>query len=143
MMIHIYTCNMESNKPIKIKVHEFAIFIRVYIGLYDYRQSLFWFVPFSWFKCKLSFVNFQIFTKTRFPTGDRSFDNTEGSSPFVSELMKELQGMKEQDDIYKVLTKVNNKVMRFEPGNVNSENIRQMPYFVSHLTKDLYLKQMV
>ncbi|XP_063435194.1 uncharacterized protein LOC134716245 [Mytilus trossulus] len=75
--------------------------------------------------------------------GDRSFCNTEGSSPFVNQLMKELQGMKKQDDIYTVLTKVNNKVMRFEPGNTNSKDIRQMPYFVSHLTKDLYLKQMV
>ncbi|XP_071176331.1 uncharacterized protein [Mytilus edulis] len=73
--------------------------------------------------------------------GDKSYGNTEGSSPFVSQLMKELQNMKKEDDIYTVLTKVNNKVMRFEPGNTNSKDIRQMPYFVSHLTKDLYLKQ--
>lgn len=55
--------------------------------------------------------------------------------------MKGLQNMKKEDDIYTVLTKVNNQVMRFEPGNTNSKDIRQMPYFVSHLTKDLYLKQ--
>ncbi|CAC5372237.1 CASP3 [Mytilus coruscus] len=74
--------------------------------------------------------------------GDRSYGSTEGSSPFLCRLMKELQEMKKDDDIYTVLTKVNNKVMRFEPGNIDSKDIRQMPYFVSHLTKDLYLKQM-
>ncbi|XP_052058991.1 uncharacterized protein LOC127699369 isoform X2 [Mytilus californianus] len=73
--------------------------------------------------------------------GDRSYGSTEGSSPFLCQLMKELQEMKKDDDIYTVLTKVNNKVMRFEPGSIDSKDIRQMPYFVSHLTKDLYLKQ--
>lgn len=73
--------------------------------------------------------------------GDRSFDSTEALSPFVHQLWTELQKMKKEDDIYTVLTKVNNKVMRFEPANIDSKFIRQMPYFVSHLTKDLFLKQ--
>ncbi|CAC5372238.1 unnamed protein product [Mytilus coruscus] len=73
--------------------------------------------------------------------GDRSFLNTESSSPFLRHLIEELHNIKEDDDIYRVLTKVNCKVMTFEPGHTASKDMRQMPYFVSHLTKDLYLKQ--
>ncbi|XP_071176364.1 caspase-3-like isoform X3 [Mytilus edulis] len=73
--------------------------------------------------------------------GDRSFHNTESSSPFLRHLIEELHNIQEDDDIYKVLTKVNSKVMTFEPGHTASKDMRQMPYFVSHLTKDLYLKQ--
>ncbi|XP_052059089.1 caspase-3-like [Mytilus californianus] len=73
--------------------------------------------------------------------GDRSFHNTESSSPFLRHLIEELHNIKVDDDIYRVLTKVNSKVMTFEPGHTESKDMRQMPYFVSHLTKDLYLKQ--
>ncbi|XP_063435145.1 caspase-7-like isoform X2 [Mytilus trossulus] len=73
--------------------------------------------------------------------GDTSFHNTESSSPFLRHLIEELHNITEKDDIYSVLTKVNGKVMTFEPGHTASKDMRQMPYFVSHLTKDLYLKQ--
>ncbi|XP_052059022.1 caspase-3-like [Mytilus californianus] len=75
--------------------------------------------------------------------GYGSFRNTEKGSPFVRHMSEELLKMKKDDDFYKILTRVNKRVgMGYKPNYPNSDNITQMPCFISHLTKDLYLKQM-
>lgn len=49
--------------------------------------------------------------------------------------------MKEGDDFYKVLTRVNKKVgLGYKPNFNGVANPTQMPCFVSHLTKELVLK---
>ncbi|XP_052059080.1 caspase-3-like [Mytilus californianus] len=75
-------------------------------------------------------------------TGYGSFRNTEQGSPFVRYLSEELLKMKKEDDFYKVLTRVNKDVgLGYKPNYAHSDIITQMPCFISHLTKDLYLKQ--
>ncbi|XP_071176401.1 caspase-3-like [Mytilus edulis] len=74
--------------------------------------------------------------------GYGSFRNTEQGSPFVRYLSEELLKMKKEDDFYKVLTRVNKDVgLGYKPNYAHSDIITQMPCFISHLTKDLYLKQ--
>ncbi|XP_063435114.1 caspase-3-like [Mytilus trossulus] len=74
--------------------------------------------------------------------GYGSFRNTEKGSPFVRKLSEELLKMKPTDDFYKILTRVNKSVgMGYKPNFPNAGDVTQMPCFISHLTKELYLKQ--
>lgn len=76
-------------------------------------------------------------------SGYGSFRNTEKGSPFIRQLSEELLKMTKKDDIYRILTRVNKRVgMGYKPNFPNSGNVTQMPCFISHLTKELYLKQM-
>lgn len=73
--------------------------------------------------------------------GYGSFRNTEKGSPFVRILSDELLSMKEGEDFYTVLTRVNRKVgTQYKPNYSAVKNPTQMPCFVSHLTKQLILK---
>ncbi|XP_076097346.1 caspase-3-like [Mytilus galloprovincialis] len=74
-------------------------------------------------------------------SGYGSFRNSQTGSPFVRHLSDEFLKMKQGEDFYKVLTRVNKKVgMGYKPKHQSSGIVTQMPCFISHLTKDLVFK---
>ncbi|VDI40416.1 Hypothetical predicted protein [Mytilus galloprovincialis] len=71
--------------------------------------------------------------------GYRSFRSTDQGTPFIKHLTEELRNMKEGEDFYKILTRVNRKVgIGYQP-NIPRIDVTQMPCFISHLTKKLVL----
>ncbi|XP_052094026.1 caspase-3-like [Mytilus californianus] len=73
--------------------------------------------------------------------GYGSYRSTEKGTPFVNHLTEEFRNMKEGEDFYKILTRVNRKVgIGYQP-NIPRRDVTQMPCFISHLTKKLVLRQ--
>lgn len=76
--------------------------------------------------------------------GAAAFRNVEEGTPFIRHLSRAIEEMEVNEDFYSVLTSVNKTVgMTYKPmnGEVEYNNVVQMPCFVSHLTKSLRLKQ--
>ena len=65
--------------------------------------------------------------------GRQAFRNTQRGSPFVMALSEEISKLKDDVDIYTLLTRVNKSFLQYRPSN----DMYQIPCFLSTLTKKL------
>ena len=65
--------------------------------------------------------------------GRQAIRNTQKGSPFIKALSDEILKLKENVDIYHLLTQVNKSFLQYKPSNA----MYQIPCFLSTLTKKL------